>query len=294
MTVVSGTSRAGPFAGTGTLTELPFGFRVQSAQDLKVVRINAGGSLTTLALGTDYAVNGIGNASGGTVVLTKALPAGETVTIIRTLAFTQNTDLFNAGPFLAQTLEDMVDRSVMLAQQLDERVMRSPHVPIGDTATNLTLPSKVERAGKVVAFDNDGNLIATTAVDAADVAISAAQASASEAAASEAAALVSQNAAATSAALGKQRCHVWPQSRRSRCTIGRASHRMRLRPRSQRLTHSPCLPMPTARHRRHRFPRGGCHPGTRAVSARVPDRSPSSGLQIRAWTWPEEPEQPLT
>ncbi|MEO1192849.1 MAG: hypothetical protein AAFY02_13895 [Pseudomonadota bacterium] len=134
MTISTETARSGPYLGTGLNTSFAYRFRIDSASHLRVLRIDAAsGAETTLALGADYQVSGIGEAAGGAVTLATALKSGQQLIILRDQPFTQGLDLVNQGPFFAEDIEAAFDRGVMRDQQLAEGLSRAVTVPPGDS-----------------------------------------------------------------------------------------------------------------------------------------------------------------
>jgi hypothetical protein len=73
MTISSTNRKAGPYIGNGTTTVFPFYFKVFTAADVEVVKLNVSTNVeTTLALTTDYTVtlNTDQNANpGGSITL---------------------------------------------------------------------------------------------------------------------------------------------------------------------------------------------------------------------------------
>jgi Pectate lyase superfamily protein len=156
MTVASTINRA-DYDGNGVTTVFPYSFRVFEDADLRVVRYDGGGAETDLTLGVHYSVSGAGSFNGGTVTLLDGpLPVGYSLAIIRTLTLVQGTDLRNQGPFLAETVEDALDRLTMISQQIDDRVTGGVRVNTGDRATvDTELPPKV--AGGVPQLNGTGD-----------------------------------------------------------------------------------------------------------------------------------------
>lgn len=155
MTVPNEISKAGPYLGNGVTKAFGFGFLVISASHVRVVKTFADGAYADLVFGADYLVSGAGNPAGGNVTLDVAPATGETITILRDMPFTQETDLENQGAFHAQTIEDALDLSVMRDQILFDRLRNSIHVPDTETA-DMELPSAVQRANKYMLFDANG------------------------------------------------------------------------------------------------------------------------------------------
>lgn len=143
MSIASTTSKSGPYAGNGATTLFAVAFACFAASDLNVVRTDAAGVDTPLALGTDYSVSlnaDQTNSPGGTVTLAVAPAAGLQVTILRNVALTQGTQLPNQGGWYPQVVEKALDKLTMLVQQLSEKVGRSVQVGVtaGDPSTLVT------------------------------------------------------------------------------------------------------------------------------------------------------------
>lgn len=143
MTVASETNRSGPYSGNGVTTVFAYGFRIVDQSHLQVIRTDATGAETTLSLSTDYTVSGVGSAGGGSITLTTALPSGSTVTILRNIPFTQETDLENQGAYYAQTVEDALDLAVMRDQQLAEMLNRAVLIPVTENDPAGTLAAQL-------------------------------------------------------------------------------------------------------------------------------------------------------
>jgi hypothetical protein len=168
MTLPATTRRAGPFSGNGATTAFPFTFKVFAKTDIAVVKTDTLGVETTLVLDADYSValNADQTVSpGGTItypISGTALAFGELLTAVGALPYDQPTDLPTGGAWRADTVENALDRCVMLLQQVLERVDRTVKFPPSDgTPANDALPTATARASKFLAFDADGNAIAS-------------------------------------------------------------------------------------------------------------------------------------
>lgn len=144
MTISSSTSR-NDYIGAGIAGPFAFGYRIFSAADLAVVRRTNAGAETTLAYPLDFqiSVGGVGNRNGGSVTLSSVLAVGESLAIRRVLPLTQTTDLRNLGSFLPETIEDQLDRLVMIDQQQQDELRRSLRLSSSydPAGYNLTLPA---------------------------------------------------------------------------------------------------------------------------------------------------------
>jgi hypothetical protein len=163
MTISSTTRIAGPFVGNGTASAFPVAFKVFTAGDIDVVRLNTStGVETTLVLTTDYTVTlNIDQDSnpGGTVTLVAGpLATGFTLTITSDIANLQPTDLTNQGGFYPEVITDSFDRATIQIQQLAGDVSRSIKVPLSDSTFDMQLPGVAQRANTFVGFDGNGAL----------------------------------------------------------------------------------------------------------------------------------------
>lgn len=205
MTIASETNRSGPYNGNGATTVYNYGFRIVSEGHLSVVRTAANGVETVLALGADYTVSGAGVSGGGQITCAIAPPVGTTLTILRDVPFTQETDYENQGAYFAETVEDALDLGVMRDQQLKEGVDRAHRAPFGEaggtfsTADILNASANAAAAAASAAAADASEAGAAASAAAADASEAAAAASAAAADASEAGAAAAAEAAANAA-----------------------------------------------------------------------------------------------
>ncbi|WP_369952265.1 glycosyl hydrolase family 28-related protein [Ralstonia syzygii] len=160
MTINSASRKAGPFLGDGIATSFPFTFKIFTKNDIQVALTNSSGAETQLVLDSDYsvAVNSDQTVSpGGTVTYPAKLAIGYKLTITGALQNLQPTSLPNNGPWYPKTVEDSLDRTVILVQQLKEQVDRSVKINVSDTSLT-PLPSAGARANALVGFDASGNI----------------------------------------------------------------------------------------------------------------------------------------
>lgn len=164
MTVESTTSRVSYVgAGTGPYT-VPFYF-LEDDDLLVLTVLIADGTETTLALNTDYSVTGAADPDGGTVTLTVSLAATHHLVIVRDPDTLQLTDYTPNDPFPAESHETALDKLTMLAQRTKDEVARSLRVPEGESSAPH-IPGSMSRASKFLAFDANGDPIASTGTGA--------------------------------------------------------------------------------------------------------------------------------
>lgn len=163
---ISSTNNRNNYIGTGLLTTYAYGFRIFSSSHLILTKRTTAGIESTLVLNTDYTVTGVGDASGGTIVLTTALESGYTLSIRRVLPLTQPTDLRNQGAFFPETHEDTFDRGLMIDQQQQDEIDRSIKFAESEDvdSDDTTLPGPEERAGGVLGFDAEGDIAIVSGV----------------------------------------------------------------------------------------------------------------------------------
>ena len=155
------------YSGDNSTATFNYTFKILASTDLKVIIRNASGAETTKTLNTHYTIANVGNASGGSISFTAGnIPtATETVVLLRDTAQTQAIDYVSNDPFPAETHEEGLDRSVILAQELQEEVDRSLKLSRTNTMTNTEFTvGPTERANKVLGFDSSGELSVTTSI----------------------------------------------------------------------------------------------------------------------------------
>lgn len=166
---VSTTAPRNDYVGNGATATYSYTFKIFAATDLRVTTRTTAGVETRLAYPTDYTVTGVGNKNGGTITLTAgALTTDYALTIRFDRTPRQSTDLRNQGSFFAETHEEKFDELTRYAQQLDDVVDRSLHLPETEAGTEAatTLPVAADRASKFLAWDGDGNPIAAAGTSA--------------------------------------------------------------------------------------------------------------------------------
>ena len=150
--------------GNGSTTTFAYNFKIFADTDLVVIIRSAAGTETTKTLTTHYTVAGAGDASGGSITFTTGnTPAsGETVVIRRNVPQTQAIDYIANDPFPAETNEEGLDRSTMIAQQVSEATDRSIKLSRTNTMTSTEFTvGATERANKILAFDSAGEISVT-------------------------------------------------------------------------------------------------------------------------------------
>ena len=115
--------------GNGATTVFPFTFVGVSASDISVIYTDTSGVQTTLSptqytLSLNAPTTGSLWGTGGTVTYPKVgspITAGTSITILRTLPLSQDTDISNQGNFAPQVIESALDVLCMEIQQVSSR-----------------------------------------------------------------------------------------------------------------------------------------------------------------------------
>lgn len=123
MTVSSTADRAS-FDGNGVTTVFPLPFRFLADSDIVASLIeDATESVTLLTLGVDYTLFGAGEPDGtdgnpvSELTMLTAPATGFTLTVVRQMQPTQETDFINQGRFFPEIHEKAFDKVTMLIQQ---------------------------------------------------------------------------------------------------------------------------------------------------------------------------------
>lgn len=154
MTIASNDRRK-PYAGNGVTTVFN-GPRAFSASHIQVSLIDDATGVATEQTGGDYTLTGVGRAAT-VVTMGVAPPAGKTLLILRTVPYTQDTDIKNQGAFLPEIHEDAFDFQVMQTQQLADGVARSFRLPEHITGVNTELP--VPQGLSPLVWNTDGDAL---------------------------------------------------------------------------------------------------------------------------------------
>ncbi len=152
MTVASETNRSGPYPGNGVAKIFDYDFRIVDRAHLSVIKTDANQVETTLTVDVDYSVSGVGG-DDGSIETTVAPATGTSITILRNVPFTQETDLENQGAYYAETVEDALDLAAMRDQELKEKLDRALVVSVGNSSLK---PMPPPDPGKPLVWSDDG------------------------------------------------------------------------------------------------------------------------------------------
>lgn len=197
---IQNTTRKVRSDGNGSVTAFSFPFKIFSASELEVYKVNKTTQVATLqTLTTHYTVSINTITEGGTVTFVTAPTSNEEAFIRRVLARTQLTDIPNVGSLRETQLENQFDREVMILQELEEELSRTVKLPTTSALDSIEFPEP--EADKVLAWnDTEDGLenVTNPATAATEAAASAAAAASSASAASSSATSAASSASAAS------------------------------------------------------------------------------------------------
>jgi hypothetical protein len=158
MTITT-TTRRKVYSANGATTVLAYDFKILASAHLEVY-VDVGAGLVLQVGG--YTVDGVGVAGGGNVTFSVAPASGtNNVLLLRNVPLTQESDYVENDNFPAETHEQALDKLTMLVQQAFDLFNRSLTQPDGDAVNIARLPAKAARASKYIAFDANGDPVAT-------------------------------------------------------------------------------------------------------------------------------------
>lgn len=144
------------YVADGAQTQFTYPFPIFVAADIEVY-------LGEAKQVSGYTVAGAGQSAGGSVTFAAAPADGVVVTLRRRLAIRRTSDFQESGEFRAKVINDELDYQTAALQQVADDGDRAVRLAPTDAAADMTLPAKTDRAGKYLACDGDGKIIASAA-----------------------------------------------------------------------------------------------------------------------------------
>jgi len=150
---VSTTHRLVNLTGNGTTDTFTFDFKTLDAADIQAYEDGVEDTNITVVLNADQTAN-----PGGTCKFDTAPPANlALVDILRNMTLDQQIDYPLGGNFPSESHEGGLDKLTMLIQEAEELALNGIHYPEFERGFTSKLPAAVDRAGKFLAFDGDGD-----------------------------------------------------------------------------------------------------------------------------------------
>lgn len=172
------------YVGAGNTLTYSYPFKILDDDDLRVTVMSTANVETQLTKTTHYTVTGVGNGSGGTIVLVNGsfdwitggfFKLNYVLAIRRAPALLQETRLRDQGTFYPSSVEAALDRLEMQAQKLQNEVSRSIKIPETENPSSFTtsvVPSAL-RASGTLGFDASGNITVAAGTLASGLTVSA-------------------------------------------------------------------------------------------------------------------------
>jgi hypothetical protein len=159
MTITTQSNRV-VHSANGATTQWNYNFLINEAVDVQIFTISSTGVKVLLNAST-YSITGLGNPVGGLVtypLIGSPLATGYLLVIERILTITQPTQVSNQLGFYPQSIEDALDRVVMIEQQLKSSFGDAFTVLPGQTPPVININDFLG-VGGAVGIDGTGNFI---------------------------------------------------------------------------------------------------------------------------------------
>ena len=134
------------YPGNGVTTVFA-GPRAFAAGDISVYDVVDATGVASLVSTNDYTLSGVNSTSATSITMDTAPASGHTLLILRTVDYTQETDITNQGAFLPEVIEDGFDALAQQTQQLadvQERAVRLADPVLSGVDTTLPAPAAGE------------------------------------------------------------------------------------------------------------------------------------------------------
>ena len=154
MTVANRTPKD-TYTADDVTTVFPYTWMCYDSDDIAVYKVD-GSTREKYDNYFDYTVSGTENPDGGNIIFKEAPVDGSKILVISDAPYEQKIDIKNTTVFDARAIERGLDKTTLLASQLNEKYNRTLQVsPIEDTIGYLPVVS--ERLSRLLAFDPAGD-----------------------------------------------------------------------------------------------------------------------------------------
>lgn len=161
------------YTATAGQTVFNYTFKIFADTDLLVYQTLSGNDPDdTTDLITAYTVAGAGNDAGGSITLTTGASVGDKITIVSNIPESRTTDYQNNGDFLADTVNDDMDRSLAIFKQGLSTINRMPQFQNSLQSASYTWDEPVNSGFLRWKSDGSGleNVVLNTSEDATNAA----------------------------------------------------------------------------------------------------------------------------
>lgn len=136
----------------GVTTVYPYTFQVLNTNDLVV-------SFDNVVQSSGYTISGIGNPSGGNITFSSAPAAGVIILRKRLLPLQRLTDYQDNGDFLADNVNNDLDRLWQFCQQIQQYLKNAIKLPFTTSSDQTINQDAAARQNNVISFDSSGNVV---------------------------------------------------------------------------------------------------------------------------------------
>lgn len=143
------------YVANGTQTSFEYPFPIFASEDMAIYFNGA-------RQYTGFDVTDIGITSGGFVTFDIAPPNAVVITLERRLPLERVTDFIEGGDFSAQAINNELDYLTASVQQVSRDLSPMLRYSDHETPSNVTLPTRTQRANKALGFDGNGDPIAVS------------------------------------------------------------------------------------------------------------------------------------
>ena len=144
------------YTADGQTSRFEFPFPVFASEDLAVY-------LNGARQFSGFSVQGAGATEGGSVIFDTAPANGLSVRLERKMPLERLTDFLEGGDFSAEAINTELDFLTAAIQQVSRDHKAMLRYDPSEAPGKLTLPTKVQRAGRVLGFDASGNPVPVSA-----------------------------------------------------------------------------------------------------------------------------------
>lgn len=159
MAVGNQATTAGPYLGTGSVDTYAYDFFIPSEDWLVVAETDdVTGDVTTLTLNVDYSVTGVGEASGGNVVLSSNLDTDHELFITMAPTIEQTTSFKTQGRYYPNLHESALDELTLICQYLLRKINNAIQLADQDNSDiDAILPTPA--ASQLIGWDAAGTAL---------------------------------------------------------------------------------------------------------------------------------------
>lgn len=153
---VTADSRRREYAGNG-LTTVFNGPMSYAGTDVHVFLVEDG--VSTPVSSSGFAVTRTGRPNGTRITMVTPPAIGQTIVILRTVAFVQDVDITNQGAFLPETIEKGYDALVFQTQQLQDGITRSIRLPDASATAGVSTELPAPQSLRTLVWNASANAL---------------------------------------------------------------------------------------------------------------------------------------